>query len=242
MTERSYNPDFPNDYRNEVGSLGVDAPRLSKGKKVFEWQFNATGAQCQIPVEVYLVKSDGQMQFKAICKRLEHPIVDTDINRLHTQVESALLEQASALSGIAWEDWFEVVVKGNNSDFTDSVHSALGANLHIQVNRLKRGIHPVTGRPVTINCNGIVVDFPQATSLQDKDTEPDAWLRQHAKEQSYIPATAENRKALDDILSRMAMLRTSLAGVLSQEVVQARLASVEILLLQLTDKGTGTGQ
>lgn len=62
---------------------------------------------------------------KAECRKFQSSIIDFDINRLHQQVEAVLMEQASLLSGIAWEDWFEVIVKGSDSDFSDSLHSAL---------------------------------------------------------------------------------------------------------------------
>lgn len=227
MTKRGYNSEFANGFKNEVGRLDTDPPRRSKGKKVFEWQFKAAGAPKPIPVDVYLTECAEGMQFKATSERLPYPVTDTDINRLRQQVESALLEQASALSGITWEDWFEVVVEGDNSDFTDSYYSAWGSRLHIQVNRMKRGSHPGTGKPMTINHNGIVVEFPQATSIREKpkteDFAGDVWLSEIPKERAYIPATAENKDALDEILKRMAMLRANLSSLLAHDTISESL-------------------
>jgi len=236
---RKYNPDFNNGFRNEVGALGLDAPCRSGGKKVLTWEFRAKGSETVVPVTVFVEKCDEGLRFKASCDKLIGEFADPDINALHRSVEAALLDQAAALSGITWEDWFEVVVRGNNSDFEDSRYSSLGASLHIQVNRLKRGNHPVTGDAVTINTNGIVVAFPKATSITDSLPQ-EGYLRlsNRPEERSYIPATLENRRALDEILDRMALLRDSMAGLLSQDKVVDKLAAVGSLMPGLLTHST----
>ena len=231
--ERNYNSEFANGFETRIGRLSWDAPKVSTGKKVFEWKFKLDGSDdvtlVHVSVENDAKLSERKMQFRARCDRFEDAIVDTDINNLHERVESVLKEQAQSISGIAWEDWFQVVVRGSNSDFGDSRFSALGANLHIQVNRLKRGVHPVTGKVLTINLNGVAVEFPSPTKNVATVSGPGEWLfdRQEMAERSYIAATPENRRALDGILERMAVLRSRLMEILCQENVQQRLDSID---------------
>src|SRR5262245_5938149 len=162
----AYDSSFPNGYRNELGRLSKDAPARRAGKRMLAWEFRPVAStNIIVEVTVTLENADAGLRFRASSAKLPADVVDTDINRLHATVEQALLEQAAALSGITWDDWYEVIVHGGNSDFADSPHSALGANLHIQVNRLKRGVHPTTGQPVTININDVVVAFPTARSI-----------------------------------------------------------------------------
>ncbi|MBK6616677.1 hypothetical protein [Ottowia sp.] len=237
---RAYNPDFYNEYRTRVGALEVDAPARKDGKKAFAWQFVAAGSKEAIPVEVMLVTGEDGLGFKATCARLKTGFLASDIRLLHKAVEEALMEQVASMSAIVWEDWYEVVVRGENSDFADSSYSALGGSLHIQVNQLKRGIHPATGKPMTINRNGVVVDFPSPSSLDVAGAGENAGSEKlrlgHPEERSYIPATVENRRALDELLRRMALLRSSMAMVLSQSNVQERLASLDVPLLLAAER------
>jgi hypothetical protein len=231
----AYDPEFFNGFRCETGTLLVEAPHRKEGKKAFNWTFTAKGAAQSVPVEVHLVQTDESLMFKATCALLPAALVDTDINRLHGAVEAALLDQVTSLTGIEWQDWFEVVVGGANSDFSESAYSALGASLHVQVNRLKRGVHPKSGAVLTINVNGVVVPFPRATSLGRDVHAEGAGIRlgDREKERSYIPATPANRRALDELLGRMAALRASVASLLSQGVVQERLSTLSDALSPL---------
>jgi hypothetical protein len=227
MAKRQYMPPFCDEFCNEVGDLNANIPTRAGGKKLLEWTFRVRGADTSIPVTVHIEHGPQGMLFSAHCSRLAQPASDTDINRLHALVESQLIEQAACISNIAWVDWLEVVVKGDNSDFSDSRHSALGANLHIQVSRLKRGIHPTSGDAVTINSNGVVVPFPQSKNLAEGPVSTGLFRLQSASGRSYIPATAANEAALRSILARMEMLRDSLADVLSQGNVSESLVNLD---------------
>lgn len=231
MTNK-YNSDFNNNYMNSIGHLDIDAPQTAKGKKLFEWTFYVKSCDNtkQTKVTVIMFVIDGLITFKAECPLFVSAMTDTDVNMLRKNVETYLAEQASSLTGITWEDWFEVIVKGANSDFTDSNYSALGANLHIQVNKLKRGINPVNGNPVTININGIVVDFPNSTSIHDKKETLNEFRVKEEAERSYIPASAENLQALNEILSKMSLLRDKLSDFLSQELIQEKLQNGDSIL------------
>jgi hypothetical protein len=126
---------------------------------------------------------------------------------------------------MVWEDWLEVVFKGKNSSFEDSKYSAMGAALHIQVNRLKRGIHPITGKTITINNNGVAVPFPEPAEYNnDRITLSGLKISDDpTAERSYVPATEANLLALQDILDRTADLRSRIAGVLNQNQIQPQL-------------------
>lgn len=231
---KGYNPEFYNGYKPEVGSLHNGLSGRSGGKKIFTWKFYAKGAEDRpVEVAVTLLTRDG-LKFSAYTSKLPTSLVDTDLDRLFRRVEQALLEQAEALSGIAWEDWFEVVVTGRDSGFDHSEYSALGASLKIQVNRLKRGIHPKTGEAVTINSNGYVTAFPTPKLIDDEGGRELGG--RDIGEYSYIPATPANRAALDSILNQMVILRLRLANVLSQACVQEKLAQAASNLLFLPEQ------
>lgn len=237
MTQKR-NSDFSSTYRTKLGAVDIGKPQRADGKKLFDWTFNMKGSDEVIPITVHLIPVDAGVAFRASSPKLKAPIEHTDVNVLHAQVEEALLDQINVLSGIEWEDWFEVVVKGANIGFGDDSYSGMGANLHVQVNSLKRAVHPVSGKDVTINRNGIVTAFPKATSIQEADKNEGMNIRIYdsPEERSYIRDTPENRAALGMITDRMAMLRANLAKLLSQEEVQARLAALETHLPLLEGK------
>lgn len=234
---------FNNAYQVEAGELTWDSPHRSGGKKVLEWQFRAKGRKDAIDVVVTVESGECGLRFKAACSQLPSPVVDTDINRLHGEVQRLLLEQVSPLSGIDWSDWFEVIVQGRRSEFSNSSQSCLGGEVMVSVSKIKRGVVRESGRVVTINRNGVVVDFPRPRSLADGSIKVDTGLKisgqayyetDSEKERSYIPATEENLRALEDVIGMMGALRERLGELMSQDVVQERLSEVRagrVLLL-----------
>ncbi|MCZ7860775.1 hypothetical protein O9X98_05095 [Agrobacterium salinitolerans] len=228
---KGYNSNFNNNWGKEYVSINLNFSSASTGKKVFEWLFFVVGKRDRIPVEVKAFNNGNDVWFEASSQYLPGGVKSSDINELKKVVQDRLTAQVTLLTNIEWEDWYEVVVTGDNSDFDDSRYSALGSDLKIQVNQLKRGIDPATGRELTI-INGAVTDFPTPSRLDDEpetitsgsfaDTFTDTFkvrIRGQA-ERSYIPATEENRRAIDSILSRMEELRTSIAGLLSQDNIE----------------------
>lgn len=213
---RGYNSDFNNKWTNQMVTAQLNFTNASTGKKVFDWNFVVAGRQDRVPVEVKAYNNGTEMWFQATGPHIPEGVKATDINALRGRVQEILTEQVTLLTKIDWEDWFEVVVNGSNSDFDDSRFSALGANLKVQVNRLKRGVDPHSGRILTI-INGTVTDFPQPTSLSEDEKNEEQIKLTSPAEKSYIPATDENRRAIDDILSRMQELRNGIADFLSQE-------------------------
>lgn len=234
---------FQNGYTVHVGQLSWDSPHRSAGKKVLEWQFRARGRTDPIGVTVTVESAEAGLRFKASSTQLATPVVDSDINRLHQEVERLLLEQVSALSGIDWSDWLEVIVEGHQSSLNEDRCSGLGGEVRVAVRRLKRGVIKDTGRVVTINSNGVVVDFPKARSLADGVIQLDTGLKisgqayyetDGEKERSYIPATDADLKALEEVIGMMGTLRQRLGELMSQAAVQERLSAVNagrVLLL-----------
>ncbi|MCS4088966.1 hypothetical protein [Rhizobium sp. BK176] len=214
---KGYNSNFNNHWDGpQMVRTELNFTNGSSGKKVFEWTFRVPGNRDRIPVEVKAYNDGTDVWFQAFGPHLEGQIKSTDINELKRMVQQRLNEQIDLLTNVEWEDWFEVVVTGGNSDFGDSRFSALGADLKIQVNRLKRGVDPSTGRVLTV-INNTVTDFPVATRLSDGPEVNSGVRIGSVAEKSYIPATEENRRAIDNILSRMQELRESVADFLSQE-------------------------
>jgi hypothetical protein len=228
---KGYNSNFPNGWSTGMVAVNLNFSSTSTGRKVFDWYFSVAGKRDRIPVEVKAFNNGGDVWFEAEVPHLLDKVRATDINILKEEITERLAAQVNLLTNVEWEDWFEVVVTGDNSDFDDSKYSALGANLKIQVNKLKRGVDPETGRVMTI-INGAVTDFPISTRLSDdENTRMSGFRVRDTAERSYIPATVENRRAIDDILSRMEELRNSVADFLSQENIEESLGSDVLLAL-----------
>jgi hypothetical protein len=100
--------------------------------------------------------------------------------------------------------------------------------LEVLVTPIKRAIDPLTGRALTLNLNNTVTDFP--TPKQAGDVDPDvqvnasldAFIQGRPRESSfaYVPASAENVAALENIVRRIAELREALSAFLSQDQVE----------------------
>lgn len=194
-----------------------------RGRKVLDWTFKAPDGNK--PVEVYLVHGDNGMHFRADCPSLNESVTAVDINELEKNLEAVLADKSLVMLGVQWEDWLCVEVDG-------STRNRCGG-ISVSYHALKRGIHPVSGKVVTLNSRNMLAPFPEARSIHAKSgfDEPgpinakDLYFGD-AKEVSYIPATPENIAAIEEIIRRIRQLRNDLAGVLSQESIQAKLPQV----------------
>lgn len=79
--------------------------------------------------------------------------------------------------------------------------------------------------------NGAVTDFPEPTALDAGDEMMGRFTVGSAAERSYIPATVENRMAIDGILTRMEELRHAIADVLSQDNIELNLVKDALRVL-----------
>lgn len=246
MSTEKYNPNFNNQYTMDTGFLDASVPQKSAGKKVFDWKYYAKrdGKSVVVDIPVYLRTQDDKLIFVAISRLFEEGAVkDTDIDRLRQKVAEVMRLNNVSITGIEWEDWFQVTVERERSGFTDSGYSSMGALLKIDIAQLKRGTDPVTGRDVTINVNRAVTDFPKPRRIDEDDERGDGGLifRDRPKEVSYIPATPENRRALEDIMNRMHELGDNLAEFLRQDKIMNTLERIKFGPL-LTDESEASDQ
>jgi hypothetical protein len=228
------------DFADKVGELIVGKTR-KQGKVVDEWYFsspfgssNRADFRAKAPkleVSVSIDKSDrGTLTFVARGDCLPASISDSDINRLKEKVEEKLRFQHNMLTGVKWEDWLQVRVTEAYSSLQK--HQGSAGGLQVTYARLKRGVDPDTGEIYTINTNGVVVDFPLPKKSGELDigaSVEDVWNLSNSRPQadafSYIPESAENIAALEDVMSKMAELRKRLAGLLEQDTISKSLAN-----------------
>lgn len=228
--KRRYNSNFPNGYDPEIGS--IHHGMKSNQKKFIEWEFTTSNADQKMTVvhmTVFVMRPTMERAHepaKPLRFSVKHPhstevFEDTDINRLKETVEKDLIDKVNLITGIEWEDWLEVRVTGSNSEFDDSVYSGMGAEMKVSISRLKKGHHPDTGKPLTINKNRVVVPFPKSRSIDIEQQEQSIY--RHEGEISYIPDTKQNRDALREIQDRLTELKIMLAKFLSQEFIETSL-------------------
>lgn len=219
-------------YQEHEGRIQLENTNAN-GRQVAEWKFRSpfkTFRENDKAGPVYTVKislhvEGGRAEFRAHGdglnknERLRH----TDIEQLRLMVEEALTLQHRMDTGVTWEDWLEVEVKGQ---YEDRHGGRFSSSLEITYRRLKRGVDPDTGIAYTINSNNIAVPFPQAKTYRPAETDEERMFGETAVELSYIPATPENIAALENLMGRTQQLRDALSQFLSQENVKTALAEI----------------
>lgn len=158
-------------FKQTPGHLDAGHQVRSGGKVVDEWKFRSPfhekGAP-QLSVTVSIDKSDRkQFKFVARSDALPAEVIDADINRLRENVEAALRQQHDVLTGVVWETWLEVEVRGRRRADERADSSTVEADLQITYRRLKRGVLP-TGEAYVVNSNGIAVSFPSASQARGR--------------------------------------------------------------------------
>lgn len=219
-----------------VGELDVHNPRTSLGKKVMAWDFKPVGTEKSYVIDVaYHLDDDGGMYFKATNDEIGLSQTDSDIELLRRSVEAELMLISVDIKSMQWEDWLAVGVSGSGSHFNDNKYTGMGAELKVEVQRLKRGWHEPTQRFVTIGRSGFVTNFPEPTQYVARETtsiNDMEWLTGRAKPQTaYIPDTPENMAALTDIQTRLAALQDRLMALLHQDAILESMARLDSLLL-----------
>ncbi|UNC16230.1 hypothetical protein FE249_18455 (plasmid) [Acidiphilium multivorum] len=215
------------EYQNTVGILHPDIPAKSAGRKVGEWKYSYPdirqgGRPTIIPITILMTYRGRRASFAAISDQLPDDYEHSDINELHRLVFNALEDQARILTEVEWEEWLEITVQGatkNTLECQDRYSALLAGDLKIEVNRIKRGFHPETGLPLTVNSNGVALPFPEPTRLSAPQEQISGMRMLTPKERSYVPATPENIRILNGIIDRMEQLRTGLSDMLSHENV-----------------------
>lgn len=217
------------EFQDTVGVLHPDIPAKLAGRKVAEWKYQfpdleSHGRPILIPITVLMTYKHKRVSFTAVSERLPDELQHSDINELYNLVFDALEDQARVLTRVEWQDWLEITVKGRTTDNLpqeERYRALLAGELVVEVNRIKWGVHPETGLPLTINSNGVAVPFPEPTRISDTANHAGGRPLSEPKERSYVPATAENIQALKIIIERMEMLRSGLSDILSHDNVGA---------------------
>jgi hypothetical protein len=220
------------------GRLHIDATRTSAGKHIDTWHFVSPFPKiAHLEVKVFIFKSGTTVHFEAKGPQLVGSFTDTDIQRLATSVEDALRIQHDLITGAVWEDWLEVCVRGSHEDARFGIGRE--SRLDITYKVIKRGVYPANGTAYTLSSNGVAVEFPKPKQANVADENVQALNgfrfgdRELESEYSYLPATPENRAALDELMAKLESLRHQLSGFLRQDVV-AQSLSGRAASLQLT--------
>jgi hypothetical protein len=214
------------------------------GKLVDEWTFCSPFSKSErFHVEVYMRKRhpglghSGSIDFKAHCAALpDGSMESTDIEALRAGVEQALREQAILKSGVTWEKWLEVIVRGGKRSLGRPIASE---ELVIEYKALLRGRHPeLPGGDYTINTNHCAVKFPQPKKAGFK-SDGEAFEngsgfkgmltdgRDVDAEYSYIVDSPENREALDGLIESLRTLRARLGEFLGQDGISSALVTLQ---------------
>ena len=181
----------------------------------------------KIPVRVSLIDKQGQLTFRARIEGLGS-IEDPNIQALHERVEEALSHHCAANLGCVWHDWLKVSI--NTAPWEES-RSDLSCGLAVQVERVKYGVDPSTGKAYTLSDSGawavpvaspreraedMARFFPNSRGAADTLTEKVS--------ESYVPATPENIAAIEALRQRMGDVRRRLIEALKQDSIAQTLA------------------
>lgn len=143
--------------------------------------------------------------------------------------QALLQQQHDVLLGCEWAPWLEVRVSKSKPLHSEKPN-ANAVTLTLSYCKLKKGIDK-DGREWTVNFNHVAVPFPLPKKAGESDSPAGdqslnkllASGRSIDTEYSYIPATPENIKALDNLIARFDVLHQSLAGFLGQAAIQESL-------------------
>lgn len=195
--------------------------RLTSAGRLFdEWTFDPgyTGEQWQysVKVQVYMRESKSEgLHFWAVWDRTES-ITGTDIQELFSRVEETLKMRASALAGVDWEDFLEVIVSGDVKEWSRENSISIG------VNNVRRGRDQKGNFWLYEKDSFSVRPFPKSRKRGEEMPRGEAndFYGSDA-EISYIPATPENRAIVDSINQSFSVLRDRLSTFLSQDQIES---------------------
>lgn len=215
--------------RQEPGRLWTGAAGGSRqGRIVDRWTFEPADTKGErIKVEVFLRQGPEGLVFDARCPLLPgggHS--SSDIEALRQQTLATLRELAVLTTGIVWEDWLEVRVRGRNGP--PLARDANAQEMSIAYSPLRRGRHPdFPDRDFTLSDQGHAIPFPQPkrTGAEGPERELSAGRvsfrigsdRDVDTEYAYLEDTEANRAALDHLISSLRRLRTELANFLTHD-------------------------
>jgi hypothetical protein len=218
-----------------AGHLKVGTTRLNGGKLIDEWTFaspfqRGDKAPAGMTVQIFLQKSEqAGVSFCARGPGLPQELVRCDIEQLRQSVEAALRLQHDLATNVCWETWLEVRVDGGTTAHASEQRTQ--SELRVQYTPIQRGVDQATGVAYVLTVNGTAALFPLPKKVGEPDVPVpgDKWtlgLRDRESEYAYLPASAGNIAALDELISRMEGLRTALSQLLRHDTIAVALASL----------------
>lgn len=231
----------------EYGTLRVG---FQRGVRVDEWTYEsphhdrAHGDQIKAEVRMRHADRSGRLvdgkgiEFVATSKAWDGEIVSPDIEKLFASVTEAFQTYDLARRGIVWEDWFEIVVAPASERYHRDEGESAGFSVTYRV--IKRGVDPRDAAKIyTLGEYNSVGPFPTAKAAQvvkdDEDEEEaeerDPFRRDASYQYAYLPATPENRAALDAIRVAIETARARLTALLVQDSIGKTLARIPTLNL-----------
>lgn len=223
--------------RDKAGYLAIGRTRFDEGKLVDTWTYISPFAGTvrhkennvpKLTVDVYIAKKGEGITFTAKSPVFPKGIIkDTDIERLRATAEAYLREQHDALTNCTWTEWFEVEM--SNGFYQSTGAKGGGGSVTLCYDIILRGDDAVTGKVYYLNNNHIAMPWegPKRAGVSEEKIEGMITSRRRTdSEYSYIPATPENRAALDDLVKRLARLHSAMADFLQQDVIQASLQNL----------------
>lgn len=195
-------------------------------KTLTTWRYIPPGATDPVKIVVTLEDAGDGLILGAYSDKFSTPFRDSDIARLRATVEAHLNSTVADIQQIDWEPWLEVRVIGDRQHPTN-YKKTNGFNLAITYEPLARGVHRDTGEVFGINPNGTLRPFPSPMT-RPTIGRPASEIKtaNDFLETAYIPDTAENRAALDEVLGGMEQLNARLSRWLSQAQIGRALAHV----------------
>jgi hypothetical protein len=213
-------------YIEEEGNLSLNTSNRG-GKKFTTWTFNPVhGKRFDIQIDVLYPDRDNPMRFKASSDHLHGTFENTDIEELRKEVNDYLQQSCAFLNDIEWEEYYEVVVHGDTKK-----DRGISSDFEISYGKLKRGISPINGAPLTIHNNCVVIDFPEPKKRGTDLADICSYHTSKIDEVSYIPVTERNTAALESLVDRLGKLRDDVSNLLSQDNIQTTLLNVDKKLM-----------
>lgn len=202
--------------------FGKLTSNIQRAKQLETWTFTPPSGVQLSKREVQVSIRKGQevaFEFVATAKDFAEAMVDSDLSRLFSRVESAYSAYFRNLVGLQWEAWLEVTVKGSDDD--QMAHrlrecQRKSADITICYRILNRAIG-LDGKPVLLMSNNgyeMIVPFPQPKRMGVVSERPmGIRMQDDHQEYAYMPATPENILALDNLISGLAAARQKIADL-----------------------------
>ena len=158
---------------------------------------------------------ENAFEFVAQAPEFPESFVDTDLSRLFATVESWFTQFFIQTANLQWEDWLEVVIKGNEDSGQVMGYTQVRRDMSIAYRIVKRAITP-EGAPVmwAHNTVDLILPFPAPKRMGvPADRVHGFKLQEDYAEYAYMPATPENVRAVQDLQAGLSAVRQKIADM-----------------------------